>query len=202
MARVTVVDSGTGNLFSLREAFRRAGASVHVTRSPDGVRDASCLVIPGVASFPSVVQGIANVRRALLAAVEGGVPLFGVCAGMQALFESSEEGPGAGLALLPGRVAELRANIVPHMGWTRLRTTRDPWFDGLPPDPMVYYAHSFAAPADGAAVVATSEHAGPFAAAVRTDRVFGVQFHPEKSGRLGAAILRGFLREAGVVRSA
>jgi len=202
VARVTVVDSGTGNLFSLREAFRRAGASVQVTRSPDGVRDASCLVIPGVASFPSVVQGIANVRRALLAAVEGGVPLFGVCAGMQALFESSEEGPGAGLALLPGRVAELRANIVPHMGWTPLRTTRDPWFDGLPPDPMVYYAHSYAAPADGAAVVATSEHARPFAAAVRTDRVFGVQFHPEKSGRLGAAILRGFLREAGVVRSA
>ncbi|MGQ0796431.1 MAG: imidazole glycerol phosphate synthase subunit HisH [Methanobacteriota archaeon] len=202
MADVTLVDSGTGNLFSLREAFRRAGASVRITRSPEVVRGARCLVVPGVASFPAVVRGIATVRRPLLDSVRRGVPLLGVCAGMQLLFESSDEGPGRGLGVLPGRVARLEADIVPHMGWSRLRTRPDAWFDGVPPDPMVYFAHSYAAPADAHGTVATSDHGGPFAAAVRTGRVFGVQFHPEKSGRVGAAILGNFLREAGVVRSA
>lgn len=202
MARVTLVDSGTGNLFSLREAFRRAGTSVHITRSPDGVRSAQCLVLPGVASFPAIVRGIESVTRPILEAVDRGVPLLGVCAGMQILFESSEEGPGEGLGLLSGRVDALRADIVPNMGWSRFQATSDPWFDGIPQDSMVYFAHSYAAPADAEAVVATSDHGSPFAAAVRKRRIFGVQFHPEKSGRIGAAILRNFLREAGVVRSA
>lgn len=202
MGRVTFVDSGTGNLFSLREAFRRVGVSVRIASSPEGVRAARCLVLPGVASFPAVVRGIAKVRGPLLAAVDRGVPLLGVCAGMQVLFESSAEGPGEGLGLLPGRIAALRADIVPHMGWTRLLTARDSWFDGLPRDPMVYYAHSYAAAADAAGTVATSVHGSAFAAAVRKGRVFGVQFHPEKSSRIGGTILSNFLREAGVVRSA
>jgi len=201
MAGVTLVDSGTGNLFSLTEAFRRAGADVRLVRGADDVRDATCLVLPGVASFAAVVRGIADVRDAILRAVRGGTPLLGICAGMQVLFESSEEGPGDGLGLLPGRVRALRAPIVPHMGWSPVRSKGDPWFGDLPAQPYVYYAHSYAAPADAPGVVAVSDHGGPFAAAVRMEGVFGVQFHPEKSGRAGGVLLRTFLREAGVVPS-
>ncbi len=201
MTRVTLVDSGTGNLFSLTEGFRRAGASVAVTRDANEVRRAACLVLPGVASFPAVVRGVAEVRRELLAAVGDGVPLLGICAGMQVLFESSEEGPGEGLALVRGRVRVLQADVVPHMGWSGLTTNGDPWLREIPQGAMVYYAHSYAARADAPGVVAVSDHGGPFAAAVRRDGVFGVQFHPEKSGRVGTAILRAFLRESGVVPS-
>jgi glutamine amidotransferase len=200
--RVTLIDSGTGNLFSLREAFRRAGRPAEVARSPEDVRRASCLVLPGVASFSAVVRGITDVRAPILDAVSDGVPLLGVCAGMQVLFASSDEGPGDGLAILPGRVVALRARVVPHMGWSTIRPAGDPWFDGLPADPMMYFAHSYAAPETARGVVATADHGGPFAAAVREDRVFGVQFHPEKSGRAGTLVLRNFLREAGVMPSA
>lgn len=202
MSRVTLVDSGTGNLFSLTEAFRRAGAGVEVTPDPTTVRRAECLVLPGVASFSAVVRGIADVRRALLDAVDDGVPLLGICAGMQVLFEASDEGPGEGLGLIPGRVRRLGADIVPHMGWSPIEPRDDPWLWDLPDGAMVYFAHSYAAPADAPGVVATSDHGGPFAAAVRSGRVFGVQFHPEKSGRIGASILRKFLSESGVSPSA
>lgn len=199
---MSLVDSGTGNLFSLREAFRRAGADVVVTTDPAAVRKASCLVLPGVASFSAVVRGIADVRRSLLASVEGGTPLLGICAGMQVLFESSEEGPGEGLGLLAGRVLALRAPVVPHMGWSPIEPTPDGWLAGLSPGSMVYYAHSYAAPGDAPGVVARSDHGGPFAAAVRRGNVFGVQFHPEKSGPVGAAVLGTFFAEAGVGPSA
>ena len=201
MTRVALVDSGTGNLFSLREAFRREGLSVTVTTSGAAVRAARCLVLPGVASFPAVVRGISDTRRSILAAVADGVPVLGICAGMQILFESSEEGPGEGLGLFPGKVRALRADVVPHMGWSPLDARPDPWLQGLQDGSMVYFAHSFAAPSAGAHVVATSDHGGPFAAAVRKGSVFGVQFHPEKSGRVGRAVLRGFLKESGVIRS-
>ncbi len=202
MASVTLVDSGTGNLFSLREAFRRAGAGVTITRDPKVVGEAECLVLPGVASFPAIVRGTGDVRRTILGSVEAGIPLLGVCAGMQILFESSEEGTGEGLGLLSGRLQALRADVVPHMGWSPLQIHGDSWFRGLSGGAMVYYAHSFAAPADAQGVVATSDHGGPFAAAVRKGHVFGVQFHPEKSSRVGARILGNFLAETGVLPSA
>lgn len=201
MARVTLVDSGTGNLFSLSEALRRAGAEVEITRDPGSVRRANCLILPGVASFSAVARGIEEVRSALLGAADDGVPLLGICAGMQILFESSEEGPGEGLGLFAGRVGRLEADIVPHMGWSPIAVREDPWLEDLPRGAMVYFAHSYAAPADAPGVVATADHGGAFAAAVRSRNVFGVQFHPEKSGRVGASILRKFLSESGVSRS-
>lgn len=188
-------------MFSLRQAFRRVGMEVRVTRNADMVRKARCLVLPGVASFPSVLQGIAGVQRQILEAVDEGVPLLGICAGMQVLFESSDEGSGEGLGLLKGRVRSLRAGIVPHIGWSPIKTNRDPWLRGLPQEAMVYYAHSYAASPTAPCVVATSNHDGPFAAAIHRENVFGVQFHPEKSGSVGTAILRNFLVEAEVVSS-
>jgi len=199
---VTFVDTGTGNLFSLTQAFRRAGADVVMTHDPAEVRRATCLVLPGVASFSAVAEGIREVRTELLRRVREGVPLLGICAGMQILFASSEEGPGAGLGLLPDRVRALPAAIVPHMGWSPLIPRDDPWLRDVPRGALVYFAHSYAAPAQARGVVATSEHGAPFAAAVRQGNVFGVQFHPEKSARAGALVLRGFLRESGVFPSA
>jgi glutamine amidotransferase len=198
---VTILDTGTGNLFSLVHAFRRAGADAEVTRDPVDVARSTCIVVPGVASFPAVVRGTARVRRDLLRAIESGVPLLGVCAGMQLLFDSSEEGPGEGLGLLRGRVRALQADVVPHMGWSPVTSAGDPWLSVLPPDAALYFAHSFAVPTDAPGVVATARHGKPFAAAVRSGPVFGVQFHPEKSGPRGTDVLRGFLSEAGVFPS-
>ncbi len=197
MKSVTVVDSGTGNLFSLTEAFRRAGTTVQVAKDHADVRQARCLALPGVASFGAVARGIRGLRRAIEDSVEDHVPLLGICAGMQVMFESSDEGPGEGLGLFPGKVEAIRAEIVPHMGWSPIRTRQDPWLRGLTPGAMVYYAHSYAASADSPGTVATSEYGGPFAAAVHRDSIFGVQFHPEKSGPVGRLVLQNFLSEAG-----
>ncbi len=202
MRTVTIIDSGTGNLFSLTEAFRRAEAEVSSTRNPDDIRRAKCLVLPGVASFPAVVNGISESRRAIEESVKNHVPLLGICAGMQVMFESSEEGLGKGLGLFPGSVQEIHAEVVPHIGWSPIRPKQDSWLQGLASDAMVYYAHSYAASADSPSVVATSEYGGDsFAAAVHRDNIFGVQFHPEKSGAVGRSVLQSFLRESGVFRS-
>jgi len=194
--RIAVFDYGVGNLHSLTHALR-AGAEVVITPDPDVVLRADALVLPGVGAFGAAAERLAPAAPALRAAVDDGFPCLGICLGMQLLLDTSEEGPGQGLGVVPGRVLRLHARRVPHMGWNRV----DPVPDA--PDPLIgagleaYFANSYIAePDDPAVVVATTEHDGiRFPAAVRRRRVWGVQFHPEKSGPAGLSLLAAFMAE-------
>jgi glutamine amidotransferase len=199
-ASVTIVDHGAGNLRSLRAAFERAGVPAEVTDQADEVRTAQLIVLPGVgAAAPAMRQlETRGLRSALQDALNGGARTLGVCLGMQLLFESSAEGDTRCLGLLPGRVEEIDwAPRVPHMGWNDVASGGNgPLAEALPA--VCYFAHSYAvteAPAE--AVAGTTEIAGQrIVSAVSRGPVTGVQFHPEKSGPAGRAILEAWVRDA------
>ena len=197
---VTLFYYGAGNLHSLVKALEAGGATVRVTVDPvDAVRETAALILPGVGAFAPAAARLAPGRDAMRAALKAGLPTLGICLGMQLLFESSDEGPGDGLAVIPGRVARLAAMRLPQIGWNRLEAVRDPLLDAAQLD-TAYYANSFACrPSPDAAdcVTAWSTHDGDrFPAAVRWHRVIGTQFHPEKSSAPGVAFLRAFLQDA------
>jgi glutamine amidotransferase len=198
--RVGCFDYGAGNLHSLVKALEAGGAVVRVDTDPMAVlAQVDALVLPGVGAFAPAARRLAPGRAVIRAAATAGLPLLGICLGMQLLFDGSDEGPGEGLGLIAGRVQRLRARQVPQMGWNRLEQVTDPLLitAGLR---TAYYANSFVArPAPGMedAVTAVSEHDGDrFPAAVRAGAVVGVQFHPEKSSAPGLAFLRAFLAMA------
>ncbi len=205
--RVALIDYGAGNLRSAGRALQDAGGSPVVVTEPSGLRGADVIVVPGVGAFAPAIARLATARlvEPLRDAVRLGVPLIGICLGMQLLFEDSDEGePTPGLSLLAGRVVRLPADVkVPHMGWNSLEiTTPDPIFDGLPASPYVYFVHSYvAAPADPREVLAETVYGMRFAAIVRRGTVWGLQFHPEKSSRTGAAILHNLLVQIAAMRS-
>jgi glutamine amidotransferase len=159
--------------------------------------ETDALVLPGVGAFGAAAERLAPGREAMRAAVSGGLPTIGICLGMQLLFDASEEGDGAGLGLIRGRVSRLRAERVPQIGWNTVDDARDPLFDAAPLA-IAYYANSFVCrPEDPSSVIAWSEHEGDrFAAAVRVGGAVGVQFHPEKSSSSGVRLLHAFLDEA------
>lgn len=194
--RVALADYGAGNLRSLSSALARAGVEPLVTTDPTVVLDAPLALIAGVGHVESAAAGLARhgLDDTLRARVHAGRPVAGICVGLQLLFEESEEG-GRGLGLLAGPVVRLHARRVPHMGWNALQPTRPSvLLDGLA-GADVYFAHSFAAaPSDPEAVVATVDHDGPIVAAVETGVLAGVQFHPERSGPVGARVLENLLR--------
>ncbi len=194
---VAVLDSGAGNLPSVGKARAGAGAAVRVETDPRAAVRAGALDLPGVGAFGAASAQLAPARAALRDALAGGLPCLGICLGMQLLFESSEEGPGAGVGLFAGRVRRLRAARLPQLGWNTLEEAREPLLAaaGLR---YGYYANSYVCePRDPAVVGAWSALEGDrFAAAVRSGRTVGVQFHPEKSGAPGLALVRAFLAEA------
>jgi glutamine amidotransferase len=194
--RVALADSGAGNLRSLASALVRAGADPQVTTDTEVVRHAPLALIAGVGHVESAAAGLARtgLDAALRDRASAGSPIAGICVGLQLLFEESEEG-GAGLGLLRGPVRRLRAHRVPHMGWNALESVRSsPLLEGAV-GKDVYFAHSFAVePDDRGVVVATVEHDGPIVAAVETHALVGLQFHPERSGPVGARILENLLR--------
>jgi len=193
---LAVIDYGAGNLTSVLKGLSEAGAFPIVTNRIADVRDADALVVPGVGHF-AATQGIdAELRAALLNEVASGKPLLGICLGLQVLFEGSAEAPDLrGFALLAGRCARLTGPVkVPHVGWNSLSITRPSrLLDGIVDGAQVYFTHSYAAPVTEA-TVATTEHGSVFASVVEQDNVFGVQFHPEKSGEIGLRVLRSFLQ--------
>ncbi|MFO0614871.1 MAG: imidazole glycerol phosphate synthase subunit HisH [Polyangiaceae bacterium] len=195
IGRVSIVDTGAGNLHSLGKALARLlpDATVEiVTGAPP--RDA-LLVLPGVGAFGAAAERLAPARAELRAAIRDGQPAIGICLGMQLLFESSEEGPGEGLGVIEGRVTRLRTPRLPHMGWSRVRADA-PWLAAAMPDAL-YFAHSFACrPTDPGSVLATAEVPGDaFPVIVRTANAIGCQFHPEKSSAPGLALLGRLVRE-------
>ena len=194
--RIALFDYGVGNLHSLGKALEAGGARVQVTRDWEAALREDGLVLPGVGAFSAAVEALPTELHPIQEALRRGYPCLGICLGMQLLFDGSEEGPGTGIGVIPGRVRRLRARIVPQMGWNRVETRDDPLFGDLD-DLTVYYANSFVCePTDPAHALAWSEHEGDrFVAAARRFRTWGVQFHPEKSSHQGRRILANFLEE-------
>ena len=200
--RVSLFDYGTGNLHSLEKALQNYGVEVRIDADPAAVLDADAMVLPGVGAFGGAAARLDAARAEIVAALESGFPCLGICLGMQLLFRRSEESAGEGLGFLGGQVRRLKARRVPQMGWNDVEVVgapgnADPLFDGIV-NPVVYYANTYAAePAADEDVIAwTTYENDRFAAAVRKHRVWGLQFHPEKSAAAGLSMIEGFIREA------
>ncbi len=194
---MTLLDYGVGNIHSLKKAFERAGAAVSVETDPDRILTARALLLPGVGAFGKVAAQVAPFRADLRRRLEEGLPAFAVCVGMQILYDSSEEGAGAGLGFCPGRVARLGHPRLPHIGWNSVRHGGAGPFEGVPPEAFFYFVHSFAPPAGPAPCTATADYGGPFAAAAVRSNVWAVQFHPEKSSGVGLGVVGNFVAFAG-----
>jgi glutamine amidotransferase len=196
---IALIDYGAGNLTSVKKALTALGAEFMVPESPDQASEAAGMIVPGVGHFSATAALTEPWREAIAGAVARGTPLLGICVGMQWLYQGSEEAPGVpGLGVLEGRCRLLRGDAehrlkIPHVGWNALDVAGScRLLSGVPGGSHVYFTHSFAAPVT-AACVASTTHGEPFAAAVERGNVFGVQFHPEKSGDAGLQILRNFL---------
>jgi len=194
---ISIFDYGAGNLRSVENTLHELGAEFTLVRDAARLRTAGKIVLPGVGHFGQMMRSLdqMQVRDALLERIAAGVPFLGICLGLQAMFESSEEAPGErGFGLFPGVVRRFTGDArVPHMGWDSLdvrngaRLTR-----GLPDHPYLYFAHSFYAPVvDATAAICT--YTVPYTAVLERGNVFGVQFHPEKSGPLGLQVVRNFI---------
>jgi len=196
---IALVDYGAGNLTSVRKALSALGAEFMTPSRPSELEQARAVIVPGVGHFAATRALDDEWREAIHRRARAGAPLFGICVGMQWLFEGSDEAPEVpGLGVMKGRIARLEGNAelrlkVPHVGWNALEFTRSArLLRGLGNGAQVYFTHSYAAPVTPDCIAATT-HANTFAAAVERDNIFGVQFHPEKSGEAGLQILRNFL---------
>ena len=202
-SKIAVLDYGMGNLRSVEKALAHVGADAVVTSDADAVRAAGAIVLPGVGAFPRAMAEIAalGLDAALRERVAAGMPVLGICLGMQLLFESSTElGGAAGLGLLAGRVERLPADglHLPQIGWNPVRWVRgDPLVDGLENPTPLYHVHSYAAvPADPELALGLADYGAEFVTAVSRPPIWGVQFHPEKSGPVGLSLLDRFARVA------
>lgn len=197
MSRVLVVDSGVANIGSVCYALERLGADIELSADPAAVDAAERLILPGVGAAGSAMRTLR--QRGLVEPLRANTrPLLGICLGMQLLFEESDEGsePVACLGLIPGHIRKLRPAVgarIPHMGWNTLQARRpSPLLEGIGAGDQVYFVHSFAADVDDSCIAAC-DHGSAFAAVVQRGCVAGAQFHPERSGRVGARILQNFL---------
>jgi glutamine amidotransferase len=192
---IAVVDYKVGNLVSVKKALDRIGAQADITSDPEVVRAADRVILPGVGHFAATeTLTSTGLRGAITESIAAGKPYLGICVGMQWLFESSEEAPGVpGLGLFEGMCQRFRAGIKsPHVGWNDLKIVGDSkLLRDIASPSFVYYTHSYRAPLT-AATIGQTEYGGEFSGAVERDNVWGVQFHPEKSGDVGLRILQNF----------
>jgi glutamine amidotransferase len=198
---VALLDYGVGNLHSAAKALDRAGADVRVVPAVADADGAAALVVPGVGAYGACLAGLdrAGGPEAVAGWLAGGRPLLGICVGMQLAFEGSDEGPvSGGIGAVPGTVRRLTGPVkVPHIGWNEVAPRQNSrLFAGLSAGTRFYFVHSYAPEAGGAAVAAVCDYGGPFAAAVERGNLFGTQFHPEKSGAAGLALLVNFVAQA------
>ena len=196
---IALVVYGAGNLTSVIKALEAVGATVDLVSDARAIERARAIVIPGVGHFSATASLGESWMDAVRAAIDRGTPLLGICLGLQWLFEGSAESPETpGLGFIAGRCFRLEGDVkVPHVGWNSLDRTERPsrLLEGVPSGASAYFTHSYAAPLV-AETIARTTHAVPFSAAVERDHVFGVQFHPEKSGQTGLKMLTNFMRLA------
>ncbi len=203
-ARIAILDYGMGNLRSVEKALEHVGATATITSAADEVRGLDGVILPGVGAFPKAMARVRELGLDELVAErrDAGVPILGICLGLQLLFDSTTELGGAtGLGLLPGGVAALDAEglKVPHIGWSPVRWARDSRLaEGIDSETPFYFVHSFAPRPNPGDLLGTAAYGERFACAVEQDNVFGVQFHPEKSSAAGLRLLSNF---AGVCAS-
>ncbi|MDO5031435.1 imidazole glycerol phosphate synthase subunit HisH [Corynebacterium sp.] len=203
---VVVLDYGAGNLRSAQRALERAGAEVTVTADPHVAVEADGLLVPGVGAFAACMEGLRKAQgpRIIGQRLAGERPVLGICVGMQILFESGNEHgvESTGCGEWPGRVEKLQADVLPHMGWNTLRLPeKSPMFEGIGPEDRFYFVHSYGVrrweletEITEPPKVAWSEHGGDeFVAAVDNGALWATQFHPEKSGDVGARLLKNWI---------
>lgn len=199
MTRIAIFDFGAGNLFSLDQSLLRNGAqTVDIIRTLDGLEKYDGLVLPGVGNFDSAISSMQKDAVMLNTAVNDGLPILGICLGLEMLFNKSEEGILDGLKVLEGEVLMLpRKRVkVPHMGWNNLRIvmTDSNLLKGIPQGSWVYFVHSYhIEPKDEKLVAATTDYGSKLPVVVERSNLFGTQFHPEKSGKIGAQIMKNFV---------
>jgi glutamine amidotransferase len=194
--RISIIDYGVGNLHSISKGLEKAGAKVRLMSDMRDLKEAGCIVFPGVGAFGAAMDKLGPVLPALRNMIESGTPVLGVCLGMQILFDRSEESDGEGIGAFRGDVKRLNAPRVPQMGWNDVVWTEDPLFEGVPQGSQFYFANSYVCHPSENVSVAETEYGERFPSAVRKGSLCGVQFHPEKSGPPGLRLLSNFVRIA------
>jgi imidazole glycerol-phosphate synthase subunit HisH len=198
--RICILDYGMGNLRSVEKALERVGASATIASDAETVRGADGLVLPGVGAFPKAMERVRalHLDELILERRDAGVPILGICLGLQLLFDATTElGGAAGIGMLPGGVARLPADglKVPHIGWSPVRWEKGSRLvDGIATETPFYFVHSFAPTPAGEDLLGSAAYGARFACAAERDNVFGVQFHPEKSSAAGLRLLANFAR--------
>jgi len=195
--KVAILDYGIGNLRSVRRGMEKAGVTTVITKETDVMMACDGVVLPGVGAFSEGMEKLGILREALCRYAEDR-PVLGICLGMQMLLDRSMEfGDHKGLGLVPGEVLPFEKTPgmkIPHMGWNTIRTSApSPLFDGIEDESYVYFVHSFYANTAPEYTLTTTDYICPFASAIGKGNVYGVQFHPEKSGDTGLAILKNFI---------
>jgi glutamine amidotransferase len=200
MTKIAIFDFGAGNLFNLHQSLLRNGAhTVNVVRTLELLEKYDGLVLPGVGNFDSAISSIQKDSASLNNAVDNGMPILGICLGLEMLFNKSEEGILDGLKLLDGDVLMLpkKKVKVPHIGWNNLRIVKreNNLLKGIPQDSWVYFVHSYhIEPEDQNLIAAVTDYGSKLPVVIERSNIFGTQFHPEKSGKIGAEIMRNFIK--------
>jgi glutamine amidotransferase len=202
---ISIIDYGMGNLHSVQKALELVGAETQIVTEPAGIEAARKVILPGVGAFADAIDTLRQkgLVDPIKQAIHSGKPFLGICLGLQLLFDVSyEDGEHEGLGVVPGKVVrfdfsqrdDARELKIPHMGWNALRFTRDfPLYRGVEPGAYVYFVHSYYVEPDDKSVIATTtDHGGEFVSSIARDNLFATQFHPEKSQRVGLAMLKNF----------
>jgi len=197
VATTAIFDYGAGNLLSLKTALEKTSLTTSIATKKEDLINADAIALPGVGNFSASLEKLSAVKEILQTKVLEGTPILGICLGLQLFFETSQEGPGNGLALFKGEVKQLPQTVkVPHMGWNTLNLKKPgALFDGIVEDTYVYFVHSlYPDPEDPNIVATQTQYGTTFTSAIAQKNIYGTQFHPEKSGVAGLQILKNFAK--------